>query len=152
MYIRDRVRTRGLSGASLTVKKWQLRSLSSQLMREQNVFEETMKELRKRFATIGWSDKDFQASTRDPHPSMSDTSMWDKSIMCLCNNWKCFNHCCHPYNIWITIHPQVIKSIVYLWKLIWKFAACSGLVNLAMAFLCWGNMENIYGREKNSLI
>lgn len=63
MYIRDRMRTRSLSGASLTVKKWQLKSLSSQLMREQNVFEETMKELRKRFATIGWSDKDFQAST-----------------------------------------------------------------------------------------
>lgn len=27
-------------------------------------------------------------SYRDPHPSISDTSMWDKSIMCLCSNCK----------------------------------------------------------------
>lgn len=63
MYIRGRVRTRSLSGASLTVKKWQLRSLSSRLIREQKFFEETMEELRKPSATIGWSDKDFQAPT-----------------------------------------------------------------------------------------
>lgn len=52
MYIGDRVRTRRLSGASLTVKKWQLKSPSSRLI-EQNVFEETMEELRKCFATLG---------------------------------------------------------------------------------------------------
>lgn len=34
MYIGVRLRARGLSGASLTVKKWQLRCLSSWLMRE----------------------------------------------------------------------------------------------------------------------
>lgn len=62
MYIGDRVRTRRLSGASLTVKKWQLKSPSSRLI-EQNVFEETMEELRKCFATLGWSDNDFQAPT-----------------------------------------------------------------------------------------
>lgn len=47
-----------------------------------------------------------------PHPSISDTSMWDKSIMCL-------------------------------WKLIWKLAACWGLENLAIAFLCCGIILNI---------
>lgn len=63
MYIRDRVRTRSLSGANLTVKKWQLRSLIFWLIRGQSFFEEAMEELRKRLATIGWRDKDFQAPT-----------------------------------------------------------------------------------------
>lgn len=73
--------------------------------------------------------------------------MWDKSIMCLRDNSKCLHHY-HRYHL-TNAHPQVIKSVVYLWKLIWKFAACSGLVNLAMAFLCWGIMENICGRERS---
>lgn len=48
-----------------------------------------------------------------PHPSISDTSMWDKSIMCL-------------------------------WKLIWKLAACWGLENVANAFLCWGIILKVF--------
>lgn len=54
MYIGVSLRARGLSGASLTVKKWQLRRLSSWLMREsQNFLVEMMEELRKCSAVTG---------------------------------------------------------------------------------------------------
>lgn len=92
-----------------------------------------------------------------PHPSISDTSMWDKSIMCLCSN--CDN------NVWATVDGDTYdtvqqlnwkiekvywsmshmftkikgrRCVQYLWKLIWKLAACWGLENVANAFLCWG--------------
>lgn len=45
-------------------------------------------------------------------PSIRDTSMCERSIMCL-------------------------------WKLCWKLEACWGWMNLAMAFLCCGNILNI---------
>ncbi len=117
----------------------------------------------------------------DPHPSISDTSMWDKSIMCLCSNcdnnvWTAVsggNILKNTYVVLRTIctaehhignmqrlpttvcyHSTGIykmkrgRNIDYLWKLIWKLAACWGLENVAIAFLCWGIIENICNTQK----
>lgn len=148
MYIGVRLRARGLSGASLTVRKWQLRCLSSWLTREPKLLGGADGGAEEMFRRDRARRQRRPGSYRDPHPSISDTSMWDKSIMCLCSNCKGFTD---AVGVTTRFHPEVIKSNDYLWKLIWKFAACSGLENLATAFLCWGNMENICGGENNGL-
>lgn len=35
------------------------------------------------------------------------------------------------------------SCVQYLWKLIWKLAACWGLENVANAFLCWGTILKV---------
>lgn len=56
---------------------------------------------------------------------------------------------CH--NI-ISMRKKMLKrwTIDYLWKLIWKLAACWGLENLATAFLCWGIILNICNTQKEN--
>lgn len=43
---------------------------------------------------------------------------------------------------------KIGRKIHYLWKLIWKLAACWGLENVAIAFLCWGIILNVCNTQK----
>lgn len=108
--------------------------------------------------------------------SISATSMWDKSIMCLRSNgsdnsWRGSSHrrrnrrrnttdtderrqhantcgaacVCSAAALMMML---MILIVNYLWKLIWKLAACSGLVNLATAFRCWGISLKVCSKVK----
>lgn len=63
-------------------------------------------ELRRDARTLGDSDfflTGLPGSYCAPHPSISDTSMWDKSIMCLCNNCD---------NVWTIVSGEKDTHVV----------------------------------------
>lgn len=62
------------------------------------------------------------------------------------------NHNAQSCNWYVCKDNEKKRSIDYLWKLIWKLAACWGLENVAIAFLCCGIILNICDRARKEQI
>lgn len=111
MYIGVRLRARGLPGASLTVKKGQLRCLSSWLISEPKLLGGDDGGAEEMFRRDRVERQRLPGSYRDPHPSISATSMWDKSIMCLCSNRKGFTDAVGVTTRFHSI-PRFLKALI----------------------------------------
>lgn len=143
MYIGVRLRARGLSGASLTVRKWQLRCLSSWWMREPKRLGGDDGAAEEMFRRDQVKRQRLPGSYRDPHPSISDTSMWDKSIMCLCSNCKGFTD---AVGVTTRLHPipGLLRAMV-------TCGSSSGSLQRARDWRIWRRLSSAGGTWRTSV-